>query len=153
VGLLALLAVAFSLSSPDFRPNGLIPPTFTCDGANARPALAWTAPPKGTRSIAVSVLDPDAPSGTFTHWLAWNISAKAHGLSRTARPPREGVNDAGGRGWTGPCPPSGTHRYVFRLYALRSPLPVAAGADRTAFTAALKGRVIRMAVLVGRYRR
>lgn len=153
MGLLALLAAAFTLSSPDFQAGGSIPSTFTCDGANTRPALAWTAPPRGTRSLAISVLDPDAPSGTFTHWLAWGISPQARGLKRAARPPREGVNDAGGRGWTGPCPPSGTHRYVFRIYALRSPLPLPAGADRAAFTAALKGRVIRAATLVGRYRR
>jgi Raf kinase inhibitor-like YbhB/YbcL family protein len=153
VGLLALLAVAFSLSSPDFRPGGTIPRAFTCDGANARPALVWTAPPRGTRSLAVVVLDPDAPSGTFTHWLAWGIPPSARGLGRTARVPREGANDAGRSGWTGPCPPSGTHRYVFRLYALRAPLPLRPGADRAAFTRALRGRVIRVATLVGRYRR
>jgi Raf kinase inhibitor-like YbhB/YbcL family protein len=153
MGPLALLAAAFTLSSPAFRPGGTIPAAFTCDGSNARPTLVWTAPPSGTRSFAISVLDPDAPSGTFTHWLAWGLSASARSLGRTARPPREGANDAGQRGWTGPCPPSGTHRYVFRLYALRSPLPLRAGADRAAFEAALKGRVIRVATLVGRYRR
>jgi Raf kinase inhibitor-like YbhB/YbcL family protein len=126
---------------------------YTCDGENVSPALRWTAPPRGTRSFALLVDDPDAPSGTFTHWIAWGIPASARGVARGVRPPREGANDGGRTGWTGPCPPSGTHRYVFHVYALRAPLPLRAGADRDAFLAALEGRVIRTATLVGSYRR
>jgi Raf kinase inhibitor-like YbhB/YbcL family protein len=153
VGPLALLAAAFVLSSPAFRAGGSIPAVYTCDGQNVHPALSWTAPPRGTRSFALLVDDPDAPSGTFTHWLAWGIPAGARGLARGVRAPMEGRNDAGGTGWTGPCPPSGTHRYAFHLYALRATLPLHAGAGRAGFLAALKGRVLRTAVLVGRYRR
>ncbi len=150
--MLELLAVAFTLASPAFGPGGTIPKQYTCDGANRQPPLRWTAPPSGTRSLALLMDDPDAPGGTFTHWLAWGISEKARSL--TSRPPREGAGSFGRVGYGGPCPPRGpAHRYVFRLYALRSPLPLPAGSDRRAFEAALKGRVLRVATLVGRYRR
>ncbi len=141
----------FAVSSPAFAPGGRIPVRFTCDGANATVPLRWTAPPRGTRSFALLVEDPDAPSGTFVHRLAWAISPAARSLP--GRAPREGTNDAGRLGWTGPCPPSGVHRYVFTLYALRAPLALAAGADRAAFGRALRGRVLATARLVGRYGR
>jgi hypothetical protein len=94
--------------------------------------------------------DPDAP-GTFLHRLAWGIAGTAKGLA--GRAPVEGLNGRRQLGWTGPCPPSGTHRYVFRLYALKSRLPLKAGADLAAFEAALQGRILGVAKLVGRYSR
>jgi Raf kinase inhibitor-like YbhB/YbcL family protein len=141
----------FVVSSPAFRAGGLIPKVYSCDGAQRIVPLRWSGAPGGMRSFALLVQDPDAPSGTFTHRLAWRIAAGARSLAGPA--PREGTTSAGRTGWVGPCPPSGTHRYVFRLYALRSPLPLRSGADRTAFLAALKGRVLATAVLVGRYAR
>jgi Raf kinase inhibitor-like YbhB/YbcL family protein len=139
------------LSSPAFRPGGAIPKVYTCDGAQRIVPLRWSGAPRATRSFALLVDDPDAPSGTFTHRLAWGIAGGRRSLP--GRAPREGTTSAGRVGWVGPCPPSGTHRYVFRLYALRSALPLRAGADRSAFVAALKGRVVATAVVVGRYGR
>ena len=139
------------LMSTAFPAGGMIPARFTCDGANSIVPLRWSGAPVGTKSFALIVDDPDAGSGTFLHRIAWGIPARAKGLA--GRAPVEGANGAGQVGWTGPCPPSGTHRYVFLLYALRSKLPLKAGADRTAFEAALKGRVLAVAKLIGRYSR
>ena len=151
----ALVAVAaFTLTSPAFPSGGLIPKTYTCDGAGGSPPLRWGAAPRGTRSLALSMKDPDAPGGTFVHWTAWNLSPRARTLARGQRLPLEGRNSAGRRGYTPPCPPSGpAHHYVFRLYALRSKLRLAAGASPAAFDRSLRGRVIAVAKLVGRYRR
>jgi len=149
-----VLAAAFALSSPAFAAGQTIPARYSCDGANRRPALRWTSPPRGTRSFALLVEDPDAPSGTFTHWLAWGIRPTVRRLAAGARPPRQGRNSAGSIGYTGPCPPPGpAHHYVFRLYALRRPLPLASGAGRAAFDRALRGRVLRTTKLVGLYAR
>jgi Raf kinase inhibitor-like YbhB/YbcL family protein len=154
VSLPALIAAAFALSSPAFAGDHGIPRQYTCDGAGRSPALRWTAPPRGTRSLALEVVDPDAPSGTFTHWLAWGIRPSARRLAAGARPPHQGRNSAGTIGYTPPCPPPGpAHHYVFKLYALRRPLPLRAGASRSAFDRALRGRVLRVARLVGRYGR
>ena len=142
---------SLALSSPAFATGTTIPRGYTCDGGQRIVPLRWSAVPLGTRSFALLVDDPDAPSGTFTHRLAWGIPATARSLP--GRAPREGTTSAGRVGWVGPCPPAGTHRYVFRLYALRSPLPLRTGADREAFLAALKGRTLATAVLVGRYGR
>jgi hypothetical protein len=140
-----------ALSSTAFRNGGTIPRVYTCDGSQKIVPLRWIGAPRGTRSFALLVDDPDAPSGTFTHRVAWGIPGTARALP--GRAPKEGTTSAGRAGWVGPCPPSGTHRYVFRLYALRSPLTLAAGADKPAFLAALKGKVLATAVLVGRYGR
>lgn len=149
-------AAAPSLRSPAFRTGGAIPVEYTCNGAGKRPALAWAGLPTGTRSVAIEVVDPDAPvPGGFTHWLAWNIApgtAGAGSLAGTAKVPREGVPGFGAPGWIGPCPPGGVHRYVFTLYALRAPLALAAGADRDAFEQAVRGALAK-ATLVGRYGR
>jgi len=151
---IAIFASAFALSSPAFGPGKTIPRQHTCDGADRSPPLRWTAPPAGTRSFALLMDDPDAPSGTFTHWLGWGLKPTSRGLAAGAHPPREGTASFGRVGYGGPCPPSGKpHRYFFRLYALRAPLPLQPGADLAAFEAALEGRVIRTAVLVGRYGR
>lgn len=151
--MIAELTAAFSLASGVFQPDSTIPLAYTCDGTNVSPPLRWTAPPKRARSFAILMDDPDAPSGTFTHWIGWNIPVKARSLRVGQRAPREGTNDAGQVGYTGPCPPSGVHRYVFRLYALKAPLQLARGASRTQFLAALRGKTLAVARLVGRYGR
>jgi Raf kinase inhibitor-like YbhB/YbcL family protein len=116
---LAAAAAAIALSSPAFANGGRIPVRYSCDGEGISPALHWTAPPLGTRSLTLSVNDPDAPGGTFVHWRASGISAASRGLAEGRHAPKEGVNSAGGQGWTGPCPPPGpAHEYVFRLTAL-----------------------------------
>jgi len=159
---LALAAVAASaagaaakplrLTSPAFASNGAIPERYTCHGENLSPALRWTAPPKRTRSFALELHDPDAPlRGGFTHWLGWGIKPGARGLATGARPPIEGANGSGEPGYTGPCPPSGVHRYRFTLFALDAPLRLKTGADRAAFRRALKGHVLASSLLVGRF--
>jgi hypothetical protein len=154
VALLLVLAVSFGLTSPAFGPGQTIPVEYTCDGLNVSPALVWTAPPAGTRSFALIMDDPDAPGGTFTHWTAWNISPKARGLKRGARPPREGTTSFLRSGYGGPCPPPGApHRYVFKLYALRQMLALPPGASRPALERALRGKVLKRATLVGLYGR
>lgn len=144
---------SFTLSSPAFRANGKIPKVYTCDGRNVSPPLRWTAPPAGTSSLALLMDDPDATIGTFLHWTAWNISARARTLAVKATGLVEGKNGGGDTGYTGPCPPTGTHRYIFRLYALKAPLGLGRGASRAAFERALKGKVLATARLVGRYGR
>lgn len=141
----------FTLTSPAFAPGGRIPAKHTCDGGDAVLPLAWTGAPAGTRSFALIMDDPDTPFGTFLHRIAWGIPGTAKGLPGKA--PVEGVNGAGRIGWMGPCPPSGVHRYVFRLFALKSAVPLKKGASLDELEAALKSRTLGMARLVGRYGR
>ena len=144
-----------SIRSSAFKRGGPIPTLFTCEGANVSPALAWTAPPQGTRSFALLVDDPDAPRGTFTHWTAWGIGPTVRGLGQGRAAPREGLNDAGRVGYLGPCPPpgDGPHRYRFKLHALDTVLKLPRGASKEAFKAALRGHVLAVAQLVGTYER
>jgi Raf kinase inhibitor-like YbhB/YbcL family protein len=141
----------FTLTSPAFPVGGKIPPKYTCDGADAIVPLAWSSAPAGTKSFALIVDDPDTPIGTFLHRIAWGIPGTAKALAGKA--PVEGANGLGRTGWMGPCPPSGTHRYVFRLYALKSALPLKTGADLDALETALKGRTLGLAKLIGKYSR
>jgi Raf kinase inhibitor-like YbhB/YbcL family protein len=135
--MIAAVTAALALTSPAFANGGRIPVRYTCDGAGLSPPLRWTAPPGGTRSFALTVVDPDAPGGNFVHWTASAIPASVRALPAGARAPKEGLNSAGGRGWTAPCPPAGpAHRYVFTLRA------VGPG-----------GRTLARAQLVGRYAR
>jgi|SRR5262245_24731048 Raf kinase inhibitor-like YbhB/YbcL family protein len=131
---MAALTAALVLSSPAFQNGGTIPKRYTCDGANVSPALRWTAPPRGTRSFSLTVFDPDAPNGGFLHWRIARLPATARGLPAGSK--LGGQNGAGRRGYTGPCPPSGTHHYRFQLRAHAS-----------------SGRVLATALLVGLYRR
>jgi Raf kinase inhibitor-like YbhB/YbcL family protein len=142
----------FRLTSPAFAAGATIPDRYTCRGENVSPALRWTAPPRGTRSFALELHDPDAPlPGGFTHWLGWGIRSTARGLRVDQAAPVEGANGAGEPSYTGPCPPSGVHRYVFTVFALRAPLTLRSGANRAAFRAALRGKVLAQARLVGRF--
>jgi Raf kinase inhibitor-like YbhB/YbcL family protein len=114
------LDAPFTLTSPAFELGEPIPARSTCDGENHSPALLWTAPPEGTRSLAIAMEDPDAPSGEFVHWLGWGLEPHLRGLPEGVEPPFEGRNDFGGVGYGGPCPPldDAPHEYVFRLFAL-----------------------------------
>ena len=128
-----LVALALSLSSPAFANGGRIPARYTCNGADVSPPLRWTAPPAGTRSFRLLVIDTNAHD--FVHWDARGIPPSARGLAQGAHAPREGMNGFGSFGWGGPCPPAGpAHRYVFTLDAI--------GAH---------ARVLASARLVGRY--
>lgn len=145
----------FTLTSPDFAPGGIIPKEFTCDGRDTPPPLAWMHPPQGARSLVLIVDDPDAPQGTFTHWLKFNIPTDVDDLS-AGGVGVEGKNDFQKDGYGGPCPPPrhGQHRYYFRLYALDvEALDLKEGARRDALEAAMEGHVLGHTELMGRYER
>ncbi len=147
-------SAGFKLSSTAFTNGQTIPVEYTCDGSDRSPPLVWTAPPKGTKSLALVMDDPDAPSGTFVHWLAWNIPAKTRRLRAGAQPPRQGTASFNHVGYGGPCPPPGPpHHYVFKLYALRSLLALPTGAERPALAAAMNGKILKRVSLVGLYGR
>ena len=145
----------FALSSEAFTHGDEMPRQYTCEGEDVSPALTWSDPPPATRSLALVVDDPDAPIGTFTHWLAWNIDPSAGGLAEGASPPAEGTNDFGARGWNGPCPPHGhgPHRYFFRLHAVDTELELGSSAGRDDLERALGGHVLATAELMGTYER
>jgi hypothetical protein len=146
---------SFSLTSGAFGPGKPIPRRHTCDGGDVSPELEWAGEPAGTVSLALVVDDPDAPGGTFTHWLAWGLDPAAGRLGEGEQAPREGRNDFGSTGWRGPCPPRGhgPHRYFFRLHALSEELELASGAGKKDVERALAGRVLATAELVGTYGR
>lgn len=141
-----------TVSSPAFQPGAEIPSQYTCDGQNINPPLQIQGIPAEANSLALVVEDPDAPRGTFVHWLAWNIEP-APTIAEGSRPGTEGTNDFGDKGYGGPCPPSGSHRYYFRVYALRSRLDLPAGADKKALEEAMKPHIIGEGVLMGKYAR
>ena len=147
-------ASAFRLTSPAFRSGAAIPKRFSCDGADVSPPLRWTAPPRRARSLAL-VLEDTSTKPPFMHWLAWGLAPRVRALVPGARLTFQGRNDFGRLGYGGPCPPSGAkHRYVFRLYALRKPLKLAAGATARELDKALKpGNILGQASLVGTYKR
>ncbi|HEY5707638.1 MAG TPA: YbhB/YbcL family Raf kinase inhibitor-like protein [Terrimicrobiaceae bacterium] len=143
------------LTSPDFSDGGNIPELFTCDGEDISPKLNIEDAPAAARSLVLIVDDPDAPVGTFTHWLVWNLRPDATEIVANRPPPDavQGVNDFGTSKYGGPCPPSGVHRYYFRLYALDTALQLAAKSKRKAVDAAIKGHIISEVTLMGRYSR
>jgi Raf kinase inhibitor-like YbhB/YbcL family protein len=145
----------FALESSAFQHAQAIPDDHTCEGRDVSPPLRWTDVPEGTRSLALIVDDPDAPSGVFTHWTAWGLDPAAGGLREGEAAASEGRNDFGTTGYRGPCPPPGhgRHRYVFRLYALDTDVDVAGGAAKSDLEAAIEGHVLTMAELVGTYER
>jgi Raf kinase inhibitor-like YbhB/YbcL family protein len=145
----------FELASSAFNGGEGIPEKYSCDGDNVSPSLSWRGPPDGARSLALILHDPDAPSGDFTHWVAWSIEAGASGLEEGAHPGAEGANGFGENGYGGPCPPpgGGTHRYVFELFALDTEIDLEAGASREQLEDAMDGHVLGAAELVGTYER
>lgn len=141
------------LTSPAFQDNGRIPAKYTCDGDNINPELRISDPPLGTKSLALVMEDPDAPNGTWVHWIVWNISPRMTSLVEGAEP-REAVigrNSWGHNMYGGPCPPSGTHHYVFRLYALDAPLDLAGTASKGQLNVSMEGHILAEAVLTGLY--
>ena len=152
--------MSFTIKTTAFPIGGNIPKKYTCGGLDLSPELTWTGAPAGTRSLALIADDPDAPVGTWTHWIIWNIppdaalpeaTAKTEALSDGAR---QGKNDFKRIGYGGPCPPPGKpHRYFFKLYALNSKLDLKAGATRNELEGAMKGHVLAQAELMGKYGR
>ena len=143
------------ITSPVFPQNGMIPSKFTCDGANVSPTLSIADIPEKTRSLALIVDDPDAPKGTWVHWVVWNIGPGTTDIPANSVPggALQGTNDFGKQSYGGPCPPSGTHRYFFKLYALDIPLSLKSGATKAQLEEAMKGHVLEKAEMIGLYRR
>jgi Raf kinase inhibitor-like YbhB/YbcL family protein len=146
-------ASSISITSPAFESGGDIPAKFTCKGANGSPPLQLKGVPNETKSLVLIVEDPDAPSGLFTHWIAWNIDPKTTEIAENSAPAGaiQGVNDFGKRNYGGPCPPSGTHRYFFRIFALDTKLELKANARRAELDAAIRGHVLAQGELMARY--
>ncbi len=143
------------LESTAFRDGEEIPKVHSRDGEDASPPLAWSGAPKGTASFALVCDDPDAPRGTWVHWVLCDLPADAKGLPASASAGVPGKNDFGELGWGGPAPPRGhgAHRYEFRLYALDRRLGLAPGASKADLVRAMKGHVLAEAHLTGTYRR
>ncbi|MCA1811200.1 MAG: YbhB/YbcL family Raf kinase inhibitor-like protein [Halobacteriales archaeon] len=143
--------------SPAFEPNGPIPAAFTCSGADTSPPLEWSGVPPGAKTLALILDDPDAPRGTWTHWTFWDLPAAVAGLgegeSAARRGATEGVTSNRKTGYHGPCPPSGTHRYVFTLYAVDGRLGLPAKATVEELRRALQGHVLAQADVMGTYAR
>jgi Raf kinase inhibitor-like YbhB/YbcL family protein len=155
--------MVFSLSSIAFKHGAEIPKKHTCDGADVSPPLGWSGAPSGTTGFALIADDPDAPAGTWVHWVLYNLPGTATQLSenvaKTDAPPDlggalQGRNDFRRPGYGGPCPPPGpAHRYFFKLYALDAPLKLQAGAQKKDLEAAMQGHVLGTTQLMGTYAR
>jgi Raf kinase inhibitor-like YbhB/YbcL family protein len=150
----------FTLTSSDFQNGARIPERYTCSGGNQSPALEWGHLPGRTRSLALIVDDPDAPLGTFVHWVVYNIAPTMKGMPEGAAPSgaenggEQGVNGRGEIGYTGPCPPSGKpHHYHFRLYALDQDLELKPGATSQQVEDLMKGHILSATELVGIFER
>jgi len=142
------------IASPAFAENGKIPKQYTCDGQDASPPLTIESPPANTASFAMIVDDPDAPGGTWVHWVVWNIDPATREISAATVPKGalQGINDFKKKAYGGPCPPSGTHRYFFKLYALNALLTLSPGSTKEDLEKAMKDHVLARAELVGRFR-
>lgn len=149
------------VSTNAFQPGTEIPQKFTCSGEDLSPEISWTDLPEGTQSVAVIVDDPDAPVGTWTHWMVYDLPPSIQKLAQER--PRtaslddgglQGKNDFGNLGYNGPCPPPGKpHRYFFKVYALDQKLEIPAGATRKALDEALKGHVLAEGEVMGTFAR
>lgn len=153
--------MAFSLRSSAFQEGADIPRQYTCEGTDVSPELSWSEPPQTTKSFALIADDPDAPVGTWVHWVAWNIPADTRKLPENAAKSAElagsgvqGMNDFKKSGYGGPCPPPGKpHRYFFKLYALDSTLDLKPSATKKDLEQEMKGHVVGEAQLMGKYQR
>lgn len=153
--------LAFQVASAAFSAGQMIPKQFTCDGDDVSPELSWKDAPAGAKSFALIMDDPDAPAGTWVHWVLYNLPANAkelpEGVAKQEQLPDgsvQGRNDFRKIGYGGPCPPAGKpHRYFFKLYALDGKLDLKAGASKADVERAMKGHVLGGAHLIGRYGR
>jgi Raf kinase inhibitor-like YbhB/YbcL family protein len=163
-----------TLRSPAFEDGGMIPQTFTCDSSDRSPPLEWSGVPASARSLVLICDDPDAPLGTWSHWVVFNLAPQVRALKEGVPPgetiaaaaadeskagddnspkARQGTNDFGKLGYGGPCPPSGTHRYFFRLYALDIPLDLGSSVKRGQVLKAIEGHILAEGRLMGKYKR
>ena len=146
-------ASSISITSPSFQAGGDIPTKFTCNGTNVSPELQISSVPNEAKSVVLIVDDPDAPRGLFTHWIVWNIDPKTTRVAENSAPTAgvQGTNDFGKRNYGGPCPPSGMHRYFFKIFALDTKLELKPGARRAELDAAMRGHVLAQGELMARY--
>jgi len=152
--------MALELTSPAFSEGEMIPARYTCDGSDISPALSWSGVPKTAKSLALICDDPDAPMGTWVHWVLFNIPADAVGLpaeissaATLENGARHGKNDFRRLGYGGPCPPGGTHRYFFKRYALDTGLNLDSGITKDQLLKAMQGHILAEAQLMGKCKR
>ena len=140
------------IASPAFDHNAMIPKQYTCQGLDISPPLTISDIPEGTVSLALINDDPDAPMGTWNHWIIWNLKPTPE-IQEDSAPGTQGTNSWGRNDYGGPCPPSGTHRYFFKLYALDSELDVPEGATPADLETAMQGHILEQAELIGLYQK
>jgi len=152
--------MVIALESTSFISSGFIPSKYTCDGENVSPPLKWSNPPVNTKCFALISDDPDAPSGDWVHWVIYNIPPGNRNLPENVRPDKklpdgtlQGINDFGKTGYGGPCPPSGIHRYFFRIYALDTELKSDVQYTKKSLLKAMEGHVLGEGILLGKYKR
>lgn len=148
------------ITSTTFKEGGMIPKGCSCDGANSSPQLSWSGAPDGVKSFAIIADDPDAPMGTWVHWVIFNIPPNISSLNENLPKDKtldngaiQGKNDFGKTGYDGPCPPGGTHRYFFKLYALDTVLDNDGGITKADFLKSAEGHIVAQAQLMGKYSR
>ncbi|PJE50485.1 MAG: YbhB/YbcL family Raf kinase inhibitor-like protein [Candidatus Yanofskybacteria bacterium CG10_big_fil_rev_8_21_14_0_10_36_16] len=144
-----------NITSPSFNNGESVPSTYTCDGGNINPPLQFSEVPKEAKSLALIVDDPDAPVGTWFHWVMWNIKPETTEIRENVPPAEatQGMTSFGKTGYGGPCPPSGQHHYHFKLYALDTELNLSQATDAEALENAMMGHILEQAELVGTYER
>lgn len=152
--------MAITVTSSAFKEGGMIPAQYTCDGQNISPPLQWEGTPRGTKSFAIISDDPDAPVGIWVHWVMWNIPAEANQLPEGIPQVKklqdgsiQGLNSYPRRGYSGPCPPSGTHRYYFKIYALDRVLDLPADSTNKDLLKVMEGHILAKGSLMGKYQR
>lgn len=141
------------ITSPEFQHKGNIPKKFTCQGEDVNPSLVISGVPEGARSLILIVDDPDAPGRAWVHWVVFNIAADVVEIDENSVPGKEGLNDFGRASYGGPCPPSGTHRYFFKLYALDTELDLPENVTKKRLEEEMKGHILEQAELIGLYKK
>ena len=141
------------LTSPAFEHQGSIPSKYTCDGSNVSPPLEVSNVPSDARSLVLVVDDPDAPGGTFVHWVMYDIPPEVKVIHENTQPGTPGTNNFNKKAYGGPCPPSGTHRYFFKLYALDRQLSLEPGRTKEQVQREMNGHIIEQIELIGLYQR
>jgi Raf kinase inhibitor-like YbhB/YbcL family protein len=148
------------VTSTAFTQGGMIPSKYTCDGADVSPPLTWTKGPEGTKSYALISDDPDAPIGTWVHWVLYNIPSKVISLPENVQKSKRldigalhGKNDFRNFGYGGPCPPGGTHRYYFKVYALDSMIDAGPGLTKKELIKEMEKHILAQGELIGKYSR
>jgi Raf kinase inhibitor-like YbhB/YbcL family protein len=151
----SLDSASLKVTSRAFAPGGKIPKKYTCDGSNTSPPLHIDNSPKSAKSVVLIVEDPDAPGGTWTHWVLWNINPKATEISENSVPPDAiaGTNDFGNAKYGGPCPPAGLHRYYFKVYAVDIIISLPSSSKKAAVEKAMAGHIVAKGSLIGTYSR